>query len=88
VAQNNKERRSAIYQRTTRHPGSEVSQETASEWKKSFGLVENRVGLLRKTRHCELALVGWASKFATAAYDLVRIRNLDQLEEETATSCP
>ena len=52
-----------------------------------FGWLKT-VGLLRKTRHRGVRLVGWIFKFATAAYNLVRIRNLDLIKEETATSCP
>ncbi len=37
------------------------------------------LGLLRKTRHRGLKLVGWIFKFATAVYNLVRIRNLAEV---------
>src|SRR5260370_15528070 len=78
VAQNNKRRKSAIDQRTTRHPGYEVSQRKRKRVEEIFGWL-NTVGLLRKTRHRGLALVGWIFKFATAAYNLVRIRNLTEV---------
>ena len=87
VAQNNKGRSSAIDQRTTRHPGYEVSQQKRKRVEEIFGWLKT-VGLLRKTRHRGVRLVGWIFKFATAAYNLVRIRNLDLIKEETATSCP
>ena len=78
VAQNNKRRKSAIDQRTTRHPGYEVSQRKRKRVEEIFGWLKT-VGLLRKTRHRGLELVGWIFKFATAAYNLVRIRNLAEL---------
>lgn len=76
VAQNDKRRGgSAIDQRTTRHPGYAVSQRKRKRVEEIFGWLKT-VGLLRKTRHRGLRLVGWIFKFATAAYNLVRIRNL------------
>src|SRR5437773_4462881 len=78
VAQNNKRRKSAIDQRTTRHPGYEVSQRKRKRVEEIFGWLKT-VGLLRKTRHRGLKLVGWIFKFATAAYNLVRIRNLAEV---------
>jgi hypothetical protein len=88
VAQNDQRRGgSAIDQRTTRHPGYEVSQQKRKRVEEIFGWLKT-VGLLRKTRHRGVRLVGWIFKFATAAYNLVRIRNLDLIKEETATSCP
>jgi hypothetical protein len=76
VAQNQKRRGgSAIDQRTTRHPGYEISQRKRKRVEEIFGWLKT-VGLLRKTRHRGLELVGWIFKFATAAYNLVRIRNL------------
>ena len=78
VAQNNKRRKSAIDERTTRHPGYEVSQRKRKRVEEIFGWLKT-VGLLRKTRHRGLELVGWIFKFATAAYNLVRIRNLTEV---------
>jgi transposase len=78
VAQNNKGRHSAIDQRTTRHPGYEVSQRKRKRVEEIFGWLKT-VGLLRKTRHRGVRLVGWIFKFATAAYNLVRIRNLAEV---------
>ena len=76
VAQNDKRRGgSAIDQRTTRHSGYAVSQHKRKRVEEIFGWLKT-VGLLRKTRHRGLRLVGWIFKFATAAYNLVRIRNL------------
>src|ERR1051325_11934930 len=48
---------------------------SANEWK-SLRLVENG-GAAAQNRHHGVRLVGWIFKFATAAYNLVRIRNLD-----------
>ncbi|HEY4425224.1 MAG TPA: IS5 family transposase [Pyrinomonadaceae bacterium] len=79
VAQNDKRRGgSAIDQRTTRHPGYEVSQRKRKRVEEIFGWLKT-VGLLRKTRHRGVELVGWIFKFATAAYNLVRIRNLAEV---------
>jgi len=78
VAQNNKRRKSAIDERTTRHPGYEISQRKRKRVEEIFGWLKT-VGLLRKTRHRGLELVGWIFKFATAAYNLVRIRNLAEV---------
>ena len=76
VAQNDKRPGgSAIDQRTTRHPGYAISQKKRKRVEEIFGWLKT-VGLLRKTRHRGLELVGWIFKFATAAYNLVRIRNL------------
>jgi len=76
VAQNDKRRGgSAIDQRTTRHPGYAVSQRKRKRVEEIFGWLKT-VGLMRKTRHRGVELVGWIFKFATAAYNLVRIRNL------------
>jgi len=58
LAQNNKGRRSAIDQRTTRHPGYEVSQRKRKRVEEIFGWLKT-VGLLRKTRHRGVRLVGW-----------------------------
>jgi transposase len=78
VAQNNRRPKSAIDERTTRHPGYEVSQRKRKRVEEIFGWLKT-VGLLRKTRHRGLELVGWIFKFATAAYNLVWIRNLAEV---------
>jgi transposase len=76
VAQNDKRRGgSAIDGRTTRHPGYLISQRKRKRVEEVFGWLKT-VGLLRKTRHRGLPLVGWIFQFATAAYNLIRIRNL------------
>lgn len=68
-------RASAIDQRTTRHPGYTVSQRKRKRIEEVFGWLKTVAGL-RKTRHRGLGRVGWMFTFATAAYNLVRIRNL------------
>ena len=75
VAQNNKNRKSAIDGRTTRHPGYAVSQRKRKRVEEIFGWMKT-VGGMRKLRHRGLELVGWMFTFSAAAYNLVRIRNL------------
>ncbi len=75
VAQNTRNRRSAIDGRTTRHPGYAVSQKKRKRIEEVFGWMKT-VGMLRKTRHRGLARVGWIFTFTAAVYNLVRIRNL------------
>ena len=68
-------RASAIDGRTTRHPGYAVSQVRRKRVEEIFGWLKT-VALFRKTRHRGVARVGWLFTLATAAYNLVRIRNL------------
>jgi transposase len=75
VAQNDRGRRSAIDERTTRHAGYAVSQRKRKRIEEIFGWLKT-VGLLRKLRHRGTAKVRWIFKFTVAAYNLVRIRNL------------
>ena len=75
VAQNEKRRRSAIDGRTTRHKGYELSQWKRKLIEKVFGWMKT-VGVLRKTRHRGTPRVGWMFIFCMAAFDLLRIRNL------------
>lgn len=76
VTQNNKNRSSAIDGRTTRHPGYAVSQRKRKRVEEIFGWIKT-VGLMRKTRHRGRERVGWMFTFTAAAYNLVRIRNLE-----------
>jgi transposase len=75
VARNDSNRRSAIDGRTTRHDGYGVSQrkrkrvEEVVVWMKT-------IALQRKTWFRGLDRVGWMFTFAAAAYNLVRMRNL------------
>lgn len=78
VAQNNTNRRSAIAGRTTRHPGYQISQRKRKRIEEIFGWLKS-VGLLRKLRHRGSERVNWIFIFATAAYNLVRIRNLAEV---------
>ena len=75
VAQNTSGRASAIDGRTTRHPGYEISQRIRKRVEEIFGWLKT-VGLLRKTRHRGEAKVNWVFVFATAVYNLIRIRTL------------
>jgi len=68
-------RATAIDRRTTRHPGYAVSQVRRKRVEEIFGWLKT-VALFRKTRHRGVARVGWLFTLATAAYNLVRIRNL------------
>jgi len=75
VAQNTKNRASAIDQRTTRHAGYLISQRKRKRVEEIFGWLKT-VGVLRKTRHRGMARVAWMFTFGVAAYNLVRMRNL------------
>lgn len=75
VAQNNRNRRSAIDERTTRHAGYEISQRKRKRVEEVFGWLKT-IGLLRQTRHRGRERVAWMFTFAAAVYNLIRIRNL------------
>ncbi len=75
VAQNTKNRRSAIDARTTARPGYEISQRKRKRVEEIFGWMKT-VGLLRKLRHRGGQRVTWIFRFTAAAFNLVRIRNL------------
>jgi transposase len=75
VAQNNKNRRSAIDGRTTSHPGYAISQEKRKRIEQTFGW-QKTVGHMRKLKHRGVELVGWLFRFSSAAYNLVRMRTL------------
>jgi transposase len=66
---------SAIDGRTTRHPGYTVSLRVRKRVEEVFAWVKS-VACLRKVRHRGVAKVAWLLTFATAAYNLVRMRNL------------
>jgi IS5 family transposase len=76
VAQNNKRRRSAIDRRTTRHPDYVISQQKRKRVEEIFGWLK-AAGGLRKLRHRGLDRVEWMFTFAVAAYNVVRLRNLE-----------
>lgn len=75
VAQNNKNRRSAIDDRTTSHSGYEVSQRKRKCVEQVFGWGKD-VGPIRKAKHRGVDRVGWIFTFTQAAYNLVRMRPL------------
>jgi len=75
VAQNTKNRRSAIDARTTRHPGYAISQHKRKRIEEPFGWIKT-IGGLRKTRHRGRALVDWFFTLTAAAYNLIRIPKL------------
>jgi transposase len=75
VAQNTSRRSSAIDGRTTRHCGYLISQVKRKLVEEVFGWMKT-VGGMRKTRHRGVGLVGWMFLFTSAAFNLVRIRNL------------
>jgi transposase len=77
VAQNDKRPGgSAIDGRTTRHPGYAISQTKRKRIEECFGWLKT-IALLRKLRHRGVCKVDWIFTFACAAYNLVRMRNLD-----------
>lgn len=67
--------RSAIDDRTTRHPGYAISQCKRKLVEQGFGW-DKTIGLLRKLRHRGREKVGWIFTFTNAVYNLVRIRSL------------
>lgn len=76
VAQNtNRPGGSALDARTTRHPGYPVSQRKRKLVEEFFGWLKTVAGQ-RKTKYRGLWRVGWIFTFAAAAYNLVRMRNL------------
>jgi transposase len=77
VAQNTRNRRSAIDGRTTRHPGYQVSQRIRKRIEEAFGWIKT-VAAQRKTRFRGVARVGFAFTFAAAADNLVRLPKLLQ----------
>lgn len=78
VAQNEKRLGgSAIDERTTRHAGYGISQRKRKRIEECFGWMKT-IALLRKLRHRGILNVGWIFTFTAAAYNLVRLRNLDR----------
>jgi transposase len=66
---------SAIDRRVTRHEGYSISQRARKRVEEIFGWLKTVAGL-RRTRHRGREKVDWMFTFATAAYNLVRMRNL------------
>lgn len=75
VAQNNSYRSSAIDERTTRHPGYDISQRKRKLVEEIFGWLKT-VGLQRKTHYKGVQRSGWMFTFAAAVYNLIRMKNL------------
>jgi len=75
VAQNDRNRRSAIDDRTTTHEGYEISQRKRKCVEQVFGWGK-MVGPIRKTKHRGVQRVSWMFTFTQAAYNLVRMRPL------------
>jgi transposase len=75
VAQNDKNRRSAIDARTTRHAGYSISGKIRKRIEETFGWIKT-IGTLRKTRYRGEEKLSWYFTLAVAAYNLVRMRNL------------
>lgn len=75
VAQNNRNRRSAIDGRTTRHSGYAISQKRRPLIEKVFGWLKP-IGGLRKVKLRGLDKVSWLFQYAAAAYNLWRIPKL------------
>jgi transposase len=75
VAQNNKNRRSAIDGRTTRHRGYAMSQSRRPIIERAFGWLKVVAGM-RKVKLRGLEKVSWLFQYAVAAYNLWRIPRL------------
>jgi transposase len=76
VTQHTSGRSSRIDGRTTRHAGYELSQRRRKVVEEVFGWMKT-VGLMRKLRHRGRDRVGWVFTLTAAAYNLVRMRNLE-----------
>jgi transposase len=83
VAQNTSHRASRIDERTTRHEGYQQSQKKRKLVEQVFGWMKTIAGL-RQTKHRGKDRVGSMFTFATAAYNLVRIRNIMESALEAA----
>ncbi len=75
VAQNTRNRSSAIDGRTTRHSGYGVSQRIRKRIEEAFGWIKTVAGQ-QKTKFRGVERVGFAFTFAAAAYNLVRLPKL------------
>jgi transposase len=75
VSQNNKNRRSAIDKRTTRHPGYAISLSKRWLVERPFGWMK-QIGGLRKVKLRGLDKVEWLFVFTCAAFNLLRIPKL------------
>jgi len=71
-------RSSTTDERTTQHKGYAMSQKKHKRAEEIFGWLKT-VGLIRTVRHKGESRVGWTFTFASAAYNLVRTRNLEAI---------
>src|ERR1019366_1970771 len=69
---------SAIDARTTRHAEYKISQRKRKRIEECFGWLKT-IALLRKVRHRGVCQVDWIFTFACAAYNLVRMRDAENL---------
>src|ERR1700675_108605 len=76
VAQNNKNRCSAIDGRTTRHAGYAISQKKRKRIEESFGWMKT-IGMLKKVKLRGLEKVSWLFTFVAAVYNLYRLQRLE-----------
>ncbi|MBM2713578.1 transposase [Mesorhizobium caraganae] len=67
--------RSALDERTTRHPGYTISLRIRKRIEGVFGWIKT-TGSLRQTRHGGTEKVDWAFTLTVAAYNLVRLPKL------------
>jgi transposase len=79
VTQNNRNRRSAIDARTTRHAGYAISQRKRPLIERTFGWMKGVAGL-RKVKLRGLMNVDWLFVLTAAAFNLWRIPKLTRLE--------
>jgi transposase len=75
VAQHQTRRRSAIDERTTRHPGYAMSQKIRKRIEQVFGWAKT-IGGLRRTRYRGLRRTQFTAHLVGAAYNLIRIARL------------
>jgi hypothetical protein len=75
VAQNHKNRRSAIDGRTTQHPGYALSQKKRKRIEESFGWMKS-IGMLKKVKLRGREKVSWLFTFVAAVYNLYRLQRL------------
>jgi hypothetical protein len=72
-------RGSAIAKRTTRHFGYAISQRARKRIEEVFGWLKT-IGTLHKLRHRGKERVDWIFTFSMAAYNMVRMRNIELQE--------
>jgi hypothetical protein len=83
VAQNTNGRSSAIDGRTTRHAGYALGQRIRKRIEEAFGWVK-MIASQERSKLRAHERVGWALTFASAAYNLARLRKLPEAAERSA----